>query len=88
MHRQREETERRRIEELQRSKEDELRRLREEEMEKKKIRYLTSKRLCTMSTDCPGFTYESSQPSICRECGFSVVYHTIVVDEQDDEGNA
>ncbi|KAL7526361.1 hypothetical protein ACHAXR_001450, partial [Thalassiosira sp. AJA248-18] len=67
--------------ELMRAKEDELKRLEEIETEKKKIQFLTSKRLCTMDPKCPGFTYETNQPSMCRECGFSVVYHTIVVDE-------
>jgi len=85
VHRMRDEAERKRQEVLQRAKKDELRRLREEELERKKIAFLTSKRLCTMDPKCPGFTYESSQPSICRECGFSVVYHTIVVDEDPDE---
>lgn len=55
------------------------------EAEKKKIRYLTSKRLCTMEPNCPGFTYESTKPSICRECGYSVAFHTIVADEGDRE---
>lgn len=84
IHRKRDEAERTRQKALQQAKEDELRRLQEEELERKKIQYLTSKRLCTMDPKCPGFTYESSQPSICRECGFSVVYHTIVVDEEQD----
>jgi hypothetical protein len=87
MRRQREAAERNRQEAILRAKEDELRRLRQEEIERKKIKYLTSKRLCTMDPKCPGFTYESSQPSICRECGFSVVYHTIVVDEKDEDGD-
>jgi len=60
---------------------DELKRLGQEETEMKKIEFLTSRRLCTMDGDCSGFTYDSNQPSICRECGFSVVYHTIVVDD-------
>lgn len=84
--RRRDEAERQRQEAIVRAKEEELRLLREEEKERKKIRYLTSKRLCSMDPRCPGFTYESGQPSICRECGFSVVYHTIVVDEHDDKG--
>jgi hypothetical protein len=85
MHRQRDEAERKHREAVRLAKEEELMRLREEEMERKKIRYLTSKRLCTMDPRCPGFTYESNQPSVCRECGFSVVYHTIVVDQDDDD---
>ena len=67
------------------AREEELKRLQEVEAEKKKIRYLTSKRLCTMDPKCPGFTYETTQPSLCRECGFSVAYHTIVVDEPNDK---
>ncbi|KAL3777378.1 hypothetical protein ACHAWO_009685 [Cyclotella atomus] len=85
MHRQRDEAERKHREAVRLAKEEELMRLRKEEMERKKIRYLTSKRLCTMDPRCPGFTYESNQPSVCRECGFSVVYHTIVVDQDDDD---
>jgi hypothetical protein len=88
IHRQRDEAEQKRQEAIRLAKEEELMRLREEEIERKKIRYLTSKRLCTMDPRCPGFTYESNQPSVCRECGFSVVYHTIVVDQDDgDEEN-
>lgn len=64
--------------------EEEAARQREAEAEKEKIRYLTSKRLCTMDSTCPGFTYESSTPSICRECGYSVAFHTIVADEQNE----
>ena len=60
---------------------DKLTRLGEEDAEMKKIEFLTSRRLCTMDDNCPGFTYDTNQPSICRECGFSVVYHTIVVDD-------
>ena len=52
------------------------------EAEKEKVMYLTSKRLCTMDSNCPGFTL-GNQPSICRECGFSDVYHTIVVADDD-----
>ena len=52
------------------------------EAEKEKVMYLTSKRLCTMDSNCPGFTL-GNQPSICRECGFSDVYHTIVVADAD-----
>jgi hypothetical protein len=88
VHRQRDEAEQKRQEAIRLAKEEELMRLREEEIERRKIRYLTSKRLCTMNPRCPGFTYESNQPSVCRECGFSVVYHTIVVDQDDgDEEN-
>ncbi|KAL9185640.1 hypothetical protein ACHAXT_003417 [Thalassiosira profunda] len=61
---------------------DERKRIEEVEAEKRKIEYLTSRRLCTMDRKCPGFTYETNQPSICRECGFSVVYHTIVAEEE------
>jgi len=73
-------------EELERQKEDKLKRQRDADMERKKILYLTSKRLCMLDPKCPGFTYETNQQSICRECGFSVVYHTIVVDESNEDG--
>lgn len=59
----------------------ELKRLGKEDAEMKKIEFLTSRRLCSLNDKCPGFTYDTNQPSICRECGFSVVYHTIVVDD-------
>ncbi|KAL7546829.1 hypothetical protein ACHAWF_010163 [Thalassiosira exigua] len=80
--RRRDEEEQMRQEELRRAREEELRQLREIEAEREKVRYLTSRRLCTMDPECPGFAYETNQPSICRECGFSVVYHTVVVDEE------
>ena len=66
---------------LAQTERDELKRLGIEEAEMKKIEFLTSRRLCTMDDNCSGFTYDTNQPSICRECGFSVVYHTIVVDD-------
>ena len=66
---------------LAQTKKNELKRLGQEEAEMKKIEFLTSRRLCTYDDKCPGFTYDTNQPSICRECGFSVVYHTIVVDD-------
>ena len=69
------------------ARENELKRLEEIETEKKKIEYLTSKRLCTMDPNCPGFTYEPNQPSICRECGFSVTFHTVVAGDERDETN-
>ena len=73
---------------LLRVQQEEETRRRKADAEKKKIRYLTSKRLCTMDSTCPGFTYESSTPSVCRECGYSVAFHTIVADadEKDSEG--
>lgn len=67
-----------------RAQEEEENRLREADAERKKIRYLTSKRLCTMDSTCPGFTYDSGTPSVCRECGYSVTFHTIVATEQKD----
>ena len=73
-------------ESLRRSREEELKRRQEAEAEKEKIRFLTSRRLCTMDPNCPGFTYEATQPSMCRECGFSVVYHTIVADKSNEIG--
>ena len=63
--------------------EDNMRRKEAEEFEK--VRYLTSKRLCTMDSNCPGFTYESNTPSVCRECGYSVAFHTIVTDDKQDD---
>lgn len=83
--RRREEAERQLQEALLRAEEDELRQIQEQETERMKIRYLTSKRLCTMDPKCPGFTYDTQRPSLCRTCGFSVAYHTIVVDEPDTD---
>lgn len=84
------ELEERKIQELlQCARKEELKQQREAEAEKEKIRFLTSRRLCSMDPNCPGFTYETTQPSMCRECGFSVVYHTIIGDKTDElgEGN-
>ena len=72
---------------LLQAQQEEATRQREAEEEKEKIRYLTSKRLCTMDSTCPGFTYASSTPSICRECGHSVAFHTIVAEEQNTGGS-
>ena len=83
-----EEEEKQRIAIAQKEKE-EFEHQQQVEAEKEKVMYLTSKRLCTMDSNCPGFTL-SNQPSICRECGFSDVCHTIVVadaDADDDELN-
>ena len=44
------------------AREGELKQLQEVEAEKRKIRYLTSKCLCTMDHKCPGFT-SMKQPS-------------------------
>lgn len=77
----REEEEKERQVALEQTEKDELKRLGKEEAETKKIEFLTSRRLCTFDSSCPGFTYDTNQPSICRECGFSVVYHTIVVED-------
>ena len=66
---------------------DERERIEEVEAENQKIQYLTSRRLCAMDRKCPGFTYETNQPSMCRECGFSVVYHTIVAEEAEEESS-
>eukprot|EP00804_Cyclotella_cryptica_P000759 CCRYP_001016-RA/>CCRYP_001016-RA protein AED:0.33 eAED:0.24 QI:0/0/0/1/1/1/3/0/665 len=85
MQRVKEAEERKRQADISRTKEEEMRLQREQELERQKIRYLTSKRLCTMDPKCPGFTYEVNRPSCCRECGFSVAYHTIVVDEPSTE---
>ena len=78
------EEEKKRLELSIKAEEDDIKRCEEIEAERTKIKYLTSKRLCSMDSTCPGFTYDGNLPSICRECGFSVVYHTIVVDEHDD----
>lgn len=67
---------------IQREQEEEEKRQREIQEEKEKIYYLTSKRLCTLDESCPGFTYDSSKPSICKECGYSVSFHTIVADDE------
>ena len=66
------------------AEEDDIYRHEEIEAEKTKIKNLTSKLLCLMDCSCPGFTYVVNLPSICRESGLSVVYHTVVVEERDD----
>ena len=42
---------------------EELERQQQVEAEKEKVMYLTSKRLCTMDADCPGFTL-GNQPDL------------------------
>lgn len=45
------------------------------------ISFLTSTRLCILcegNNKCTGFQVHSSKPSICKECGHSSVYHTII----------
>ena len=87
--RKREEEKEKKRETKAQEEEEKLKHREQIEAEKKKIQYLTSKRLCTMDPKCPGFTYEATQPSKCRECGFSVVYHTIVHDDNVcDEGKS
>ena len=66
------------------AEEDDIYRHEEIEAEKAKIKNLTSKLLCSMDCSCPGFTYDANLPSICRECGLSVVYHTVAIEESDD----
>ncbi len=83
-HRQREEEESKRLQALLEAEDAETKRRQEEDAEKKKIQYLTSKRLCTMDPTCPGFAYEPNQPSICRECGFSVQFHTKIVQDEEE----
>ena len=78
------EEENKRLELLIKVEDDDMKRREVIEAERTKIKYLTSKRLCSMDCTCPGFTYDANLPSICRDCGFSVVYHTIVVEERDD----
>lgn len=53
-------------------------RLRKENEEQSKVRFLTSRRKCRIDETCPGFVYDPAQPSMCRECGYSIVYHTEV----------
>ena len=85
----REEEEEKKRQTMAQEEEEELKHRELIESERNKIQYLTSKRLCSMDPKCPGFTYETTQPSLCRECGFSVVYHTIVdADNVCDEGES
>ncbi len=45
------------------------------------VRFLAGKRECTLC-DCKAFQVKSSQPSICRECGHSSIYHTLKVEDE------
>lgn len=53
-------------------------RLRKENEEQSKVRFLTSRRKCSLDKTCQGFAYDVTQPSMCRECGYSIAYHTEV----------
>jgi len=45
-----------------------------------RIKFLTAKRLCSIDPRCPGFQVHPLKSSICRECGHSETYHTVVVE--------
>ena len=77
----REEEERKQQDSIRKAREMELKRLEEIEAENEKIKFLTSRRLCTMDPSCPGFTYDPNQQNMCRECGHSVVFHTRQAEE-------
>lgn len=49
------------------------------------IKFLTAKRRCILDPNCPGFQAHASKPSICKECGHSSVYHTILVDSEEND---
>jgi len=56
-------------------------RLRQENAEQEKVMFLTTRRKCSIDKTCPGFVYDATQPSMCRECGYSIAYHTEVENE-------
>jgi hypothetical protein len=45
-----------------------------------RVKFLTAKRLCSIDPTCPGFQVHAEKPSLCRECGHSEAYHSIVVE--------
>ena len=57
---------------------DKEEKLRKENAERTKVRLLTARRKCSIDKTCPGFGYDANQPSMCRECGYSIAYHTEV----------
>ena len=80
----RQEEERLREEEEERRRKKELRRQAKDKAKDDELQFLTGKRLCSLDPNCPGFQVHALKPNICKECGFSSAYHTIIVEE--DEG--
>lgn len=66
------------------AKEKKAREDRERDMIWEEVKYLTCKRLCTMDPNCQRYQVHALKPYVCRECGHSSAYHTIVVDEEKD----
>jgi alpha-tubulin suppressor-like RCC1 family protein len=73
-------------EEEERRKRKELRRLAKDKRKEDELQFLTGKRLCTLDPNCPGFQVHALKPNICKECGFSSAYHTIIVEEETNAG--
>jgi hypothetical protein len=73
-------------EEEERRRRKDLRRMAKNKRKEDELQFLTGKRLCTLDPNCPGFQVHALKPNICKECGFSSAYHTIVVEEDDGKG--
>lgn len=75
-------------EEEERRKRKDLRRQAKNKKKEDELQFLTGKRLCTLDPNCPGFQVHALKPNICKECGFSSAYHTIIVEEEENKGEA
>ena len=71
-------------EEARRARKD-LRRSARQKKKDDELQFLTGKRLCTLDPNCPGFQVHALKPNICKECGFSSAYHTIIVEEEEEK---
>ena len=87
-HKLRQEEERIREEEEARRRRKDLRRLAKEKAKEDEMQFLTGKRLCSLDPNCPGFQVHALKPNICKECGFSSAYHTIIVEDDGPEVEA
>jgi len=43
-----------------------------------KLKFLVERRLCTLDDGCPGFQMHAIKESVCKHCGYSHIYHTIL----------
>jgi hypothetical protein len=77
----REEEEELRQEEERREEAQQRKRDQKDEETQHELEYLTSKRLCSLDPDCPGFEYHAFKPNICKNCGYSNAYHNVVPDD-------
>ncbi|GMI03818.1 hypothetical protein TrLO_g11018 [Triparma laevis f. longispina] len=87
-HKLRQEEQKLKEEEEARRRRKDLRRLAKQKQKDDEMQFLTGKRLCSLDPNCPGFQVHALKPNICKECGFSSAYHTIIVEEDGPAGEA